>query len=70
MDIYKALFWACGALCAIAELLILRAAFWPVTDTSASADVPHSPRGIEMLWGVLPAFGLVAVFWAAYRTLY
>jgi hypothetical protein len=70
MDIYKALFWACGAVCAIAELLILRAAFWPVTDAGASANLPRSPRGIEMLWGVLPAFALIAVFWAAYRALY
>jgi hypothetical protein len=69
MDIYHALFWACGALCAIAELLILRAVFFPAPDPSTTAEVPQSSHGIEMLWGVLPALALVAVFWASWRVL-
>ena len=58
MDIYHALFWACGAVCAVAEYLILRAAFSPVVETAPTVNVPQSPRSIEMLWGVLPAIAL------------
>jgi hypothetical protein len=70
MDTDHALFWACAAVCGLAELLILRAAFWPTTDASASAGIPRSPRGVEILWGILPALALGAVFWASWRTLY
>lgn len=65
-----ALFWACGAVCGIAELLILRAAFRPTSEASPTADVPHSPRSVEIVWGILPALALVATFWAAWRMLY
>lgn len=67
MDIYHTLFWGCVALCAVAELLILRSTFRPAPN--ASTDVPQSPRGIEILWGILPAFTLIALFWAAWRAL-
>ena len=67
MDIYHALFWACATLCAIAELLILRAALRPAPP--APSTVPQSPRGVEILWGILPAFALIAILWAAWRAL-
>ncbi|HXC24497.1 MAG TPA: hypothetical protein VNU46_01180 [Gemmatimonadaceae bacterium] len=69
MDIYHALFWACGALCAIAELLILRAVFRTTPGHDASPEVPHSSHGVEIVWGVLPALALIAVFWASSRAL-
>ncbi len=68
MDIYHALFWGCATLCVIAELLIVRAVFRPALDTSA-ADVPHSSRGTEIVWSVLPIFALGAIFWAAWKVL-
>jgi hypothetical protein len=70
MDIYHVLFWACAALCAAAELLILRATFFPPADATPSANIPHSPRAIEILWGVLPLFALVALFWFAWKVLF
>jgi heme/copper-type cytochrome/quinol oxidase subunit 2 len=69
MDITLALFWACAAVCAVAELLILRAAFRPADDPSPSATVPRSRRGLEIVWGILPAIALVAVFVVAWRSL-
>lgn len=70
MDIYHTLFWGCAALCAVAELLILRAVFRPAPDAAGmsphAADVPQSPRGVELFWSVLPIFALVALFWAAW----
>jgi heme/copper-type cytochrome/quinol oxidase subunit 2 len=70
MEMKTALFWACAAICAVAELLILRAAFKPADDPSPSATVPHSPRGVEMLWGILPAIALIAVFVVAWRSIH
>jgi len=67
MDIRHALFWASAAVIVLAELLILRAAFFPTTDPAASSAVPRSPRAVEMLWGVLPAIALGALLWTAWR---
>ena len=69
MNIYHALFWGSGALCAVAQLMILRAVFSPVRDDSPGADVPRSPHGVEILWGVLPVFALGALMWAAWKAL-
>jgi len=69
MDIRHALFWACAAVIVVAELFILRAAFFPVADVQPSANVPKSPRAIETLWGTLPAFALGALLWAVWRAL-
>jgi len=69
MDIHHALFWGCVAVCAVAELLILRDVFAPATDVEAPAHLPRSPKAIEILWGVLPIFALVALFWDAWRAL-
>jgi hypothetical protein len=69
MNIYHALFWGSGALCVIAQVMILRAVFRPSWDASLTADVPHSPHRMEILWGVLPAFALGALLWAAWKAL-
>ncbi|MDQ2890642.1 MAG: hypothetical protein M3R65_08830 [Gemmatimonadota bacterium] len=69
METHRALFWACLAITVIAELLILRSAFFPPNDVVPASNMPRSPRLVEMVWGVLPAVALAAVFWAAWRVL-
>jgi hypothetical protein len=69
MDIRHALFWACAAIIVVAELLILRAAFFPTVDAAPSANVPQSPRAMEIVWGVLPAFALAGLLWTVWRAL-
>ncbi len=70
MDLHHALFWVCALVTGVAELLILRAAFFPVLDAAPATNLPRSPRAIEVLWGVLPAFALAAVFAVAWRALW
>ncbi len=70
MDLHHALFWVCAAITGVAELLILRAAFFPTSEAPPNANLPSSPRAIEILWGILPAFALAAVFALAWRTLW
>ncbi len=69
MELHRALFWACLVITIIAELLILRSAFFPPTDMVPADNMPRSPRIVEMIWGVLPAIALAAIFWAAWRSL-
>jgi hypothetical protein len=57
-------------MCAIAELAILRAVFTPPANASSSSAIPHSPRGAEMLWGVLPAIALAALLAATWRAIH
>ena len=64
------LFWIAAALCAVAELAILRAVFSPQGNASSSAPIPHSPRGAEMLWAVLPAIALAALLAATWRAIH
>ena len=69
MELHRALFWACLVITVIAELLILRSAFFPPNDVIPAGNMPQSPRVVEMIWGVLPAVALAAVFWAAWGAL-
>jgi len=64
------LFWIAAASCALAELAILRAVFSPHGNASSSAPIPHSPRGAEMLWAVLPAIALAALLAATWRAIH
>jgi len=66
MELHRALFGACLVVTVIAELLILRSAFFPPSDVVPADNMPRSPRIVEMIWGVLPAIVLAAVFWAAW----
>jgi len=71
MDIYRALFWGCAAIVLVAELLILRATFFPPADAVApSAHLSQSSRTAEVVWVLLPLFALVALFWVGGRALY
>lgn len=69
MDSTRALFWVCLVITVAAELLILRSAFFPPAGVAPAENMPHSPRIVEMIWGVLPAIALAAIFWAAWQAL-
>lgn len=69
-QISEIVFWIAAAACAVAELVILRTVFSPHSDAHSSASVPHSPRGTEMLWAVIPAIALAALFAATWRAIH
>lgn len=54
----------------VAELAILRAAFTPRSDDGGSGPIPHSPRGAEMMWAVIPAIALIFLFAATWRAIH
>ncbi len=63
-------FWIASALCIVAELAILRAAFAPHAHTDTPAPIPHSPRGTEMVWAVIPAIILGVLLAATWRAIH
>jgi heme/copper-type cytochrome/quinol oxidase subunit 2 len=63
-------FWIATVLCIIAELAILRAAFAPHAHTDTPAPIPHSPRGTEMVWAVIPAIILGVLLAATWRAIH
>lgn len=71
MDLRHTLFWGCVAVTALAELFLLRSAFFPPAPPASetSETLPRSPRAVEILWGVLPAIMLAGVFGAAYHSM-
>ena len=64
------IFWIAAALCVIAELAILRAAFAPPADAGTSTSIPHSPRGTEMIWAIIPAIILALLLAATWRAVH
>ena len=64
------IFWIAAALCVIAEIAILRAAFIPRSHASESGPIPHSPRGAEMIWAVIPAIALALLLGATWRAIH
>lgn len=69
-QIAEIVFWIAAAACAIAELAILRTVFAPHTNAHSSAPVPHSPRGAEMVWGVIPAIALAVLLAATWQAIH
>lgn len=69
MDLRYMLFWACTVVTLIAELFLLRSALFPRADGAPAPELSQSPRAVEMLWGVLPAIALAAVYAAAYHAM-
>lgn len=61
------IFWIAAAICVIAELAILRSAFLPRPGAIESETLPHSSRGIEMIWAVMPAVALAILLAATWR---
>jgi heme/copper-type cytochrome/quinol oxidase subunit 2 len=66
----EAIFWIAAALCIVAELAILRAAFRPGGMSGDNAPIPNSPRGVEMVWAVIPAIILAALLAATWRAVH
>ena len=60
-------FWIAATLCVIAEIAILRSAFMPRAGDVDAQMVPHSSRGAEMIWAVVPAIGLAVLLAATWR---
>lgn len=75
MTLRYVLFWACVALAAAAELLIIRSAFAQpgvreaLPAGAGTAASPQPRRGAEIAWALVPPVALAAVFWAAWRSL-
>lgn len=63
------LFWVAVALCVIAEFFILRAVFRALPFAPASSEVPAPRRWAEVVWVIIPVFGLAAAFWSAWHAL-
>ena len=61
------IFWVAAVICVVAELAILRSAFMPRPDTIESAEMPHTSRGIEMIWAIVPAVALAVLMAATWR---
>lgn len=64
------IFWIAAALCVVAELAILRAAFTPRSASAESESVPHSPHATEMMWAIIPAIGLALLLGATWRAIH
>lgn len=64
------IFWTAAAICVIAELAILRAAFSPRGTTIESAPMPRSSRSAEMMWAVIPAIALALLLVATWRAIH
>jgi heme/copper-type cytochrome/quinol oxidase subunit 2 len=63
-------FWIATVLCIVAELAILRAAFAPHAHADTPTPIPHSPRGTEMVWAVIPAIVLGVLLAATWRAIH
>jgi heme/copper-type cytochrome/quinol oxidase subunit 2 len=64
------IFWIAAVLCIAAQLLLLHSAFFPRGGSSESATIAHSPRGVEMIWAVIPAIALVFLLAATWRAVH
>jgi heme/copper-type cytochrome/quinol oxidase subunit 2 len=65
-------FWIAAAACTIAQIAILRVAFArpAIGDAPVSSQVPRSPRGVEILWAVIPSLALIGLFAATWRAIH
>ena len=61
------LFWLSVACCAIAQFFIIRSVRGSRHIPEPSANVPRARGGMEMMWAVLPAIGLVVVLFFTWR---
>lgn len=54
---------------AIAEVFIVQAVFRSLPSEPASNQVPAPRRWAEVLWVIVPLFGLAAAFWGGWNAL-
>ncbi len=64
-----ALFWGGVAICAVAQLFIMRAVFRTLPAAPTSSAVPAPRQWAEIVQVLLPIIGLVAVFYGAWQSL-
>jgi heme/copper-type cytochrome/quinol oxidase subunit 2 len=64
------IFWIAAAACAVAQLAILRAVVAPRRSAESPTTIPQSPRGTEILWAVIPAIALAALFAVTWRAIH
>ena len=64
------IFWVAAVICIVAEIAILRSAFMTHPDTPDSASLPHSGRGLEMIWAIVPAIVLAILLAATWRAVH
>jgi hypothetical protein len=63
------LFWALVAACVVAQGFIIRAAFRATRPPADGAPVPAPHRGAEVVWAILPALALAALWLGTWRAL-
>ena len=64
----SAIFWVAVALCAVAEIAIVRATL--VARTSpVNGGVPRARRPVEVVWALVPALGLALVLGQTWRAI-
>lgn len=64
------IFWTAVALCAVAQLGILRPLVAPRQAPRSSARVPVARRATEVLWALLPAIGLGVLLLVTWRAIH
>jgi len=61
------LFWTSVACCVIAQLFIIRSVRGAQHVPGPSAGMPRQRSGLELLWAVLPAIGLIVLLLFTWR---
>jgi heme/copper-type cytochrome/quinol oxidase subunit 2 len=64
------LFWSSVACCAIAQYLILRSVGGRRHRPEPSARLPRQRGAVELLWAVVPAVALAALFFVTWRAMH
>ncbi|MCO4099642.1 MAG: hypothetical protein HEQ38_09635 [Gemmatimonas sp.] len=62
-------FWVAVAVCAVAQLYIMRAVFRTLPDAPTNSAVPAPRQWAEVVQAILPIGGLVALFYGAWRAM-
>ena len=65
----EAIFWIAAALCAVAQVAIVRSAL-ATHAPDATGHVPPSRRSLEVLWAIVPAVGLALVLLQTWRAMH
>lgn len=64
------LFWSSVACCAVAQYLIIRSVGGRRHLPEPAARLPRQRGGMELLWAVVPAVALVALFVVTWRAMH
>lgn len=64
------LFWLSVACCAIAQFYIIRSIRGTRHVPEPTAGVPRSRDALELFWAVLPAIGLIVLFFFTWRAIH